>query len=87
MIVDLPGQPIEGSLILSVKDKDGVPIPNADVNIDIKHYTADKNGEVEVTLTRGTHEVTIQSPGYNSIKKVITVRGRIYLMRNILGNS
>ena len=86
LFIDLPQQPIEGSLSLSVKDKDGVPVENADVNIDMKRYTTDKNGIAQVPLTRGQHDMTIQSPGYNTLVKVINVKGRIYIIKNIFGN-
>jgi hypothetical protein len=85
MFIDLARQPIEGPISFSVKDKNGESIDNVDVNIDMKHYTADKNGVIQISLTRGFHTMTIQSPGYNTISEVIDVKGRIYLIKNILG--
>ena len=86
LFVDIPLQPIEGTLSLTVKDKDGIPIQKADVNVDMKRFTTDKNGIVQIILTRGEHELTVQSPGYNTLHRNLHVKGRVYIIKNIFGN-
>lgn len=86
LFTDLSQRPIEGSQRISVKDKDGIPINNAIINVGLKQYITDKNGNAHILLTRGEHEITIQSPGFNTLHQVVDVKGRIYVIKNIFGN-
>jgi len=85
IFVTVPEQLIEGDIGFSIKDGDGLPIENANVFIDAKHYDVDENGEVRVHLSRGFHDLSIKSPGFDTFSSTLHVKGRIFLVEKYFG--
>ena len=78
--------PIEGTQTIIVRDAAGLPFANASILIDAIHYRTDETGSVTLRLTRGTHTIRIQSPGYNPVETTIVVRGRAILVARAFGS-
>jgi PEGA domain len=55
-----------------------------DVLIDAKHFRTDNSGLLTVGLTRGTHTITVQSPGYNTFTRTVEVSGRAVLVERFI---
>lgn len=68
----------EGESIIKVKDKEGNPVPKADVYVDAKRFVSDYKGEVKLTIRRGMHRISVQKPGFVSGDYEIEVKGRVY---------
>lgn len=84
LVVRIPAMPIEGRQTLFVNDTEGNPMPDVDVLIDAKHYRTDESGILTVELTRGTHTITVQSPGYNPVTRRVDVSGRAVLVERFI---
>ena len=88
--VNLPIQPVEGPMTISLKDAAGNPLRDADVIIDLKYYHPDLSGEVKIEMTRGVHTIQIICPGYETYNTKVNVKGRYALIqqffRNITGS-
>jgi hypothetical protein len=84
MVITIPQQPIEGSILITIKDETGKPLGDAEAIIDSKYYYPDKNGEVKIDLKRGIHYIEIQNPGYDTYSTTFRVKGRIYLLEQFI---
>ena len=81
-----PQQPvIEGSNLITVRDEAGNPLNGVDVLVDSVYYTTDKTGTVHVDLGRGNHMIAIQAQGYKKSSSVLNVKGRIYVIEQLIG--
>jgi hypothetical protein len=85
--VAFPTHPIEGKIIILIKDANGKPIENAVVVIDSNNYQPNNEGKVLVDMGRGMHSVEVQSPGYETYTSTFEVKGRFYSIENYLGNN
>jgi hypothetical protein len=84
MTVNLPRQPIEGEMLISITDDTGKPLTGAEAIIDSKYYYPDKNGEITVDIKRGMHTITVQNPGYMTYHSTFKVKGRIFIILQYL---
>jgi hypothetical protein len=85
-VVEIPQQPIiAGSSIITVKDEEGNPLNDVDVIIDSDYYQTNINGAVSVDLQRGYHTIIIQSPGFEKYSSIINVRGRVFIIEQMIG--
>ena len=78
--VTIPQYPTEGNIRISIKDMTGKPLTKAEVIIDTKYYSTDKNGEISIDLRRGIHSIRIQNPGFETYSSPLVVKGRIYAL-------
>jgi hypothetical protein len=81
MVVTMPRQPIEGLMTISIDDKTGSPLKDANVIIDSKYYQPNEKGNIDVDLRRGVHTLEILCPGYETYTQTLNVKGRIYLIQ------
>jgi hypothetical protein len=81
-----PPQLTEGTLKFTVKGENNVPLSNAVFSIDTTFYRTDDDGNVNVILHRGSHRLTVQSPGYEKIDSEILVKGRVVNIQNFFSN-
>jgi len=85
-VVEIPQQPIiAGSSIITVKDEEGNPLYDVDVIIDSDYYLTNIDGAVRVDLQRGYHTIIIQSPGFEKYSSEINVRGRVFIIEQMIG--
>jgi hypothetical protein len=82
--VELPKHPIEGQVLISVKDANNNPLPKATIIIDSTPYEANEDGTLQVELRRGTHQIIVNKPGYIKNTYELDVKGRIYLLRKFI---
>lgn len=84
--IEIPQKPIiEGSNAITVKDVADIPLSGVEVFVDTDYYMTDKNGVVHVDLGRGYHTITVQSPGYEKYSSIINVKGRVFIIEQIIG--
>lgn len=85
--IGIPKEPvIEGPNTITVKDDTDYPLVDADVIVDGSYYQTDKDGKVQVIFKRGYHTIIVQNPGYEKYMTAFTVRGRIFLIEQVIGN-
>lgn len=87
IVVTIYEQPIEGDIVISIKDVNGYPVENTDVVIDSKYYLVDERGNVHVQLKRGIHDLNIQSPGFETYSSTLDVKGRMYFFFHNIGKN
>lgn len=75
----------EGPMVITVRDAEGKPIPDAEVIFDVNFYRTGKDGRVTVNAHRGIFRIIIQSPGYEKYSKLVEVKGQLANILTMFG--
>lgn len=81
--VDLIKGPLEGEIIMSVKDSNNKAIHGATISIGNNKYLTDINGTISTELRRGKYIVKVEKPGFETKDYELEVKGRIYYLEMI----
>jgi uncharacterized membrane protein len=81
--VDLVKGPLEGEIILALKDKENKPVYRATVSMGDKEYMTDNTGTVKTNLRRGKYVIKADKPGFETMIYTLEVRGGIYYLENL----
>ena len=81
--VDLIKGPLEGEIIMSVKDPNNNTVFGATVSIDNDRYMTDTKGIVSTELKRGMYTIKVEKPGFETKDYELEVKGRIHYLETI----
>lgn len=81
--IELSDHPIEGDLRIVVRDSSKNLVSNALLSLDGIVKKTDINGTATFYVRRGNYSMTVEKPGFLSVKEQIEVKGRIYLLEKV----
>ncbi len=75
----------EGETRITVKDEKGNRVKNASILVDSQRFDANSQGEALISMTRGSHRIVIEKPGFFPEEYTIDVKGKVFKVLNVLG--